>query len=171
MLKEQKARLAAAVKAVLPKGWKATFSAKRVGYSSKFTVVIRSVTAESLANLVYSDEEYSNKVAELNARLDWEGRNPWGEEQLGYKVGSLLNATALPDFFRADTCITSGDQSLRHIPLCFQEEKAQETLDKIVQAINSENYSNCDIQSDYFDVGYYVDLSFGTWDKPCKIIK
>lgn len=39
-------------------------------------------------------------------------------------------------------------------------------LEKIIAALNIKNWDRSDIQSDYFDVGYYVDLKIGSWDKP-----
>lgn len=39
------------------------------------------------------------------------------------------------------------------------------TIDKIVDALNTDNFDKSDIQSDYFHVGHYVDFQFGTWDK------
>jgi len=29
-----------------------------------------------------------------------------------------------------------------------------------------ENYDRSDIQTDYFDVGWYIDINIGTWNKP-----
>ena len=40
-----------------------------------------------------------------------------------------------------------------------------EALQKIVKALNIDNYNNSDIQRDYFDVGHYVDIQIGKWDK------
>lgn len=43
---------------------------------------------------------------------------------------------------------------------------AKEALLEIVKISNEGNHDNSDIQTDYFDVGWYYDLSIGTWDKP-----
>jgi hypothetical protein len=40
------------------------------------------------------------------------------------------------------------------------------TMEAIKQALNTDNHDNSDVQSDYFDVGHYVDLDIGRWDKP-----
>ena len=40
------------------------------------------------------------------------------------------------------------------------------TMDGIFKALNLDNYDKSDHQSDYFDVGHYVGLSAGRWDKP-----
>lgn len=39
-------------------------------------------------------------------------------------------------------------------------------LKRILDAMNEGNHDNSDIQSDYFDVGWYVDINVGKWDKP-----
>jgi hypothetical protein len=38
------------------------------------------------------------------------------------------------------------------------------------QACMTGNHNNSDIQSDYFDVGWYVDINVGKWDKPYQYI-
>lgn len=47
---------------------------------------------------------------------------------------------------------------------CLNEE-VKNTLEKIVNAMNGQNYNNSDVMTDYFDVGYYTELRFGKWDK------
>ena len=39
-------------------------------------------------------------------------------------------------------------------------------FDNILDALNLGNWDNSDIQTDYFDVGHYVDINVGRWDKP-----
>ena len=39
-------------------------------------------------------------------------------------------------------------------------------LSEIVPAMNAGNHDNSDIMTDYFDVGWYVDIEIGTWNKP-----
>lgn len=39
----------------------------------------------------------------------------------------------------------------------------------IIAALNTDNYDNSDIQTDYFDVGHYISLQFGTWDKRFEV--
>jgi hypothetical protein len=33
-------------------------------------------------------------------------------------------------------------------------------------AMNDGNHDRSDIQTDYFDVGWYVDVNIGRWNKP-----
>lgn len=39
-------------------------------------------------------------------------------------------------------------------------------LDELLPAMNVGNHDNSDVQTDYFDVGWYVDVNIGKWDKP-----
>lgn len=43
---------------------------------------------------------------------------------------------------------------------------AASVLTKIKNALNLDNYNNSDSQSDYFDVGHYITIDIGKWDKP-----
>ena len=39
-------------------------------------------------------------------------------------------------------------------------------IERIMDALNLDNYDKSDIMSDYFDVGHYVELNVGLWDSP-----
>jgi hypothetical protein len=43
---------------------------------------------------------------------------------------------------------------------------ALSALTELFGVLNEGNHDNSDIQSDYFDVGWYVDVNIGKWDKP-----
>lgn len=43
---------------------------------------------------------------------------------------------------------------------------ARDVLKKIVTCMMTGNHNNSDIQTDYFDVGWYIDISVGSWKKP-----
>lgn len=45
-----------------------------------------------------------------------------------------------------------------------------DTMKAILDTLNLENYDNSDVMSDYFDVGYYVELNIGSYDKPFEAI-
>src|SRR4030066_172341 len=47
--------------------------------------------------------------------------------------------------------------------------KALEFLKKLLPAMNEGNHDNSDIQTDYFDVGFYVEVSIGKWNKPYEV--
>jgi hypothetical protein len=40
------------------------------------------------------------------------------------------------------------------------------TMLKISEALNNGNWDKSDVQSDYFNVGWYVDISIGSWNDP-----
>ena len=44
--------------------------------------------------------------------------------------------------------------------------QALQFLQEIMPLMNTGNHDNSDIQTDYFDVGWYVDVNIGRWNKP-----
>ena len=52
----------------------------------------------------------------------------------------------------------------------FPEGDVNETMKKVAAALNMNNYDNSDAQTDYFDVGHYVNINVGRWDKPFVIV-
>ena len=61
------------------------------------------------------------------------------------------------------------NQSLDVNTYWYQEHysgKAKSFLKEILVAMNGGNHDNSDIQTDYFDVGWYVDVNIGSWNKP-----
>ena len=54
-------------------------------------------------------------------------------------------------------------------PFWYQEHFtgiAKAFLTEIFAEMNKGNHDRSDIQSDYFDVGWYVDVNVGNWNKP-----
>jgi hypothetical protein len=54
-------------------------------------------------------------------------------------------------------------------PYWFQDHftgEAKAFLTELLAAMNVGNHDRSDIQTDYFDVGWYVDVNIGRWDKP-----
>lgn len=49
--------------------------------------------------------------------------------------------------------------------------KALDLLKTILGAMNVGNHDRSDVMSDYFDVGWYVDVKIGKWDKPYQMVK
>lgn len=48
--------------------------------------------------------------------------------------------------------------------------KALEILDKVLPILNEGNHNRSDAMSDYFDVGWYVSVKVGEWDKPYEVV-
>ncbi len=64
------------------------------------------------------------------------------------------------------------NQSLDVNPYWFKEHysgKAKEFLTEVFAAMNKGNHDNSDIMTDYFDVGWYVDVNIGSWNKPYMV--
>ena len=49
--------------------------------------------------------------------------------------------------------------------------QALEILQKAIPVLNTGNHDRSDIQSDYFDVGWYVNVNIGQWNKPYEVTK
>jgi hypothetical protein len=44
--------------------------------------------------------------------------------------------------------------------------KACKCLEELLAAMNEGNWDRSDIQTDYFDVGWWVSIGIGRWNKP-----
>lgn len=53
-----------------------------------------------------------------------------------------------------------------HFRSHLEDECVADVFEAIFDALNTDNWNRSDIVSDYFDVGHYVDLQIGRWDKP-----
>lgn len=52
-----------------------------------------------------------------------------------------------------------------HIDAIYNPQTAK-ILNVIKDCMNTGNHDRSDLQSDYFDVGFYIDISIGSYDKP-----
>ena len=43
-------------------------------------------------------------------------------------------------------------------------------LSEVIPAMNNGNHDNSDMMTDYFDVGWYIGVRLGKWDKPYSVI-
>jgi hypothetical protein len=67
-----------------------------------------------------------------------------------------------------------AEKSLDVNPYWYQEHfdgRALNFLKEIFAAMNLGNHDRSDIQSDYFDVGWYVDVNVGAWNQPYELTK
>jgi len=124
--KEKKAKIVAAVKAVLPKSWKATF-AVRNGSGIVMTIKSSPFTLENL----------------------------FGKEA----------CDAMGEYHYIDGALGHVDVNHRYLERHIKNKEALEILKKVVKALDTDNHNNSDIMTDYFDVGHYVELQFGNYDK------
>lgn len=50
-------------------------------------------------------------------------------------------------------------------------DRALKFLTEVHTAMMQGNHDRSDIQSDYFDVGWYVDINIGRWNRPYALVK
>jgi hypothetical protein len=65
------------------------------------------------------------------------------------------------------------NQSIDVNPYWYKEHfsgKALSFLKEVFTAMNEGNHDNSDIMTDYFDVGWYVDVNIGKWNKPYEVV-
>jgi hypothetical protein len=48
--------------------------------------------------------------------------------------------------------------------------KQREFLHAVIQVMNTGNHNRSDIMTDYFDVGWYISVNIGRWNKPYKCV-
>lgn len=48
--------------------------------------------------------------------------------------------------------------------------KAKQFLGEVLHAMNEGNHDRSNAQIDYFDVGWYVDVNVGAWNKPYTVV-
>ena len=61
------------------------------------------------------------------------------------------------------------NQSVDVNPYWYHEHfsgKAKDFLKEVLAAMNKGNHNNSDAMTDYFDVGWYVDVNIGSWNRP-----
>lgn len=49
--------------------------------------------------------------------------------------------------------------------------RALKFLSEVIPAMNDGNHDRSDIQTDYFDVGWYIDVNIGRWNRPYALEK
>jgi len=48
--------------------------------------------------------------------------------------------------------------------------QALEILTKIKDILNTDNFDDSDVMTDYFSVGHYISIDIGKWDKPYRLL-
>jgi len=67
--------------------------------------------------------------------------------------------------------VTDYDSVNHHtIDRCYTNE-VKDFLLELKDAMMDGNHNNSDIMTDYFDVGWYIDINIGTYEKPYNLIK
>ena len=47
---------------------------------------------------------------------------------------------------------------------------AKDVLKRLIDAMNIGNHNNSRPEIDYFDIGWYIDINIGKWNKPYKVV-
>jgi hypothetical protein len=92
---------------------------------------------------------------------------------LNIKSGSIdfignFNKTISADHYLTVRGFTPAEKSLSVNPYHYDNHfsgKALAFMQEVFAAMNEGNHDHSDIQSDYFNVGWYVDVNVGQWDK------
>jgi hypothetical protein len=127
---EKKAVFAAALKKVVPAGWKYSLAVRN---HSTIVMTISAAPVDLLGEVQakYNEESWKHSDNPRNVG-DHHSVNPyWLETQF---------TESLP------------------------------TFQAILAALNTGNHDNSDVMTDYFDVGHYVSIHIGNWDKPFKYL-
>ena len=96
---------------------------------------------------------------------------------LNIKSGSVdfignFNKTVSSDFYLSARGFTPAEKSLDVNPYHYQDHfsgDAKAFMQEVFAVMNGGNHDRSDIQSDYFDVGWYVDVNVGQWNKPYTV--
>lgn len=70
--------------------------------------------------------------------------------------------------------VTEVPKYLQVNPYWFQEHfggTCRDFLKGLIARMNKGNHDNSDIMTDYFDVGWYISVNIGQWDKPYEVTK
>lgn len=81
------------------------------------------------------------------------------------EVEAVRNAGLPVDDYRRNKVRGSLDVNKYHLDSHYSG-RVLEFFTKLFAAMNDGNYDHSDIQSDYFNVGWYVDVNVGRWNKP-----
>jgi len=66
---------------------------------------------------------------------------------------------------RPERAVDSRQINDKHVDSSMIAGETRDIVVKIVKALNTDNYDKSDSQSDYYNVGHYVTLRVGRWDK------
>ena len=67
-----------------------------------------------------------------------------------------------------------AERSIQVNPYWYSEHfdgTALKFLEEVFAVMNNGNWDKSDIQSDYFNVGWYNDVNVGRWDRPYALVK
>jgi hypothetical protein len=80
----------------------------------------------------------------------------------------LIRAFKKSDHFNPETA-THTEVNPYHYRTHLDDECVADVFEQIFAALNTNNHDNSDLMTDYFDVGHYVDVHIGRWNKPFEV--
>ena len=83
-------------------------------------------------------------------------------------IGNFVKTTGT-----TDTWVTEK-QSIDVNTYWYQDHfsgRAKQFLSEVITAMHVGNHDNSDIMTDYFDVGWYIDVNIGNWKQPYALVK
>jgi hypothetical protein len=134
--------------------------------------------------MAFMNQEHKKRIAEkLNAALKGSGLK-WSLRVQHHSTIIITVSEGPIDFVNNYENTDSGKKAIKkgwrepgsriqvngsHLAEQFTGE-ALDCLKTITECLNLNNWDRSDIQSDYFDVGHYINILIGTYDKPYKLI-
>lgn len=111
----------------------------------------------------------TQKVAEIRAKLKKEF--PEIKFSVRRASHSSLSVSILksPYDFRPDSLKNDSFMQVNTYWFGSHGYKHVDKLTRIIDICNEGNHNNSRPEIDYFDVGWYFDLSIGKWDKPFEL--
>lgn len=80
----------------------------------------------------------------------------------------LIGAFAPSQYFDPTTA-THTDVNPYHVRAHVADECVADVFERMLEALNTDNHDRSDISTDYFDVGHYVTLKIGRWNRPFTV--
>ena len=126
----------------------------------------KAVIAAQLKAVMPAGWKYSLRVSDhstlrlliASAPVDLLNARPDDAEERAERAGYRINTT---DNYR--------EVNQYHLDASFSDDLLP-TFEAICAAMNLGNHDNSDPMTDYFDVGHYISISIGAWNKPFKVV-
>ena len=126
---------------------------------AKIAPAVKSILKRYGVKGTLSTDRYSLSLNIKSGTLDFIGNY---NETVERQPGGFRNGRP------AEECIQINNYWYRDH---FSNKVIVKFLDEILWALNNGNHDNSDIMTDYFDVGWYVHVNVGKWNKPYTLEK
>lgn len=122
--------------------------------------------AVQLYNLRNKTMAYANKEQSTRVKQELQKEFP------GYKFSvTVVNYSKIVVSIMAAP-VTFTERSYEQLNHYYLDRyQNSEILQKIKSIANKGNYNNSDVLTDYFEVGFYLDIQVGKWDKPFTLLQ